>query len=78
MNNRKELGRPGDGDEGVGHDGFSMADCAAAPALYYANLVLPFGGTHENAAAYLRRLEQRPSFARVLEEAQPYFALFPK
>ena len=34
-------------------DAFSMADCAAAPALYYANLVMPFGDTHKNAAAYL-------------------------
>lgn len=57
---------------------FSMADCAAAPALYYANRVLPFGATHENVAAYLDRLHRRPSFARVFEEAQPYLALFPK
>jgi len=58
-------------------DAFSMADCAAAPALFYANLVMPFGDTHENAAAYLARLMDRPSFARVVKEAQPYFALFP-
>lgn len=58
-------------------DEFGMADCAAAPALYYANLVMPFGDTHTRAAAYLRRLTDRPSFARVLEEAQPYFKLFP-
>jgi glutathione S-transferase len=57
---------------------FSMADCAAAPALYYANRVLPFGDTHANVAAYLDRLHRRPSFARVFEEAQPYQALFPK
>lgn len=57
---------------------FSMADCAAAPALYYANRVLPFGATHENVAAYLDRLHKRPSFARVFEEAQPYLKLFPK
>lgn len=57
---------------------FSMADCAAAPALFYANLVMPFGETHQNAAAYLARLRDRPSFARVIKEAQPYFALFPK
>jgi glutathione S-transferase len=56
---------------------FTMADCAAAPALHYANRVVPFGETHANVAAYLRRLEERPSFARVLAEAQPYFALFP-
>ncbi|MGH8501892.1 MAG: glutathione S-transferase family protein [Gammaproteobacteria bacterium] len=59
-------------------DAFSMADCAAAPALFYANLVLPFGDTHKNAAAYLGRLMKRPSFARAVTEAQPYFALFPK
>jgi len=59
-------------------DAFSMADCAAAPALFYANLVTPFGDTHKNAAAYLGRLMKRPSFARVVTEAQPYFALFPK
>ena len=52
-------------------DQFSMADCAAAPALYYANLVMPFADTHKNAAAYLERLMQRPSFARAVEEAEP-------
>ncbi|MDB5976261.1 MAG: glutathione S-transferase family protein [Nevskia sp.] len=59
-------------------ESFSMADCAAAPALYYANRVQPFGDTHPHAAAYLDRLMQRPSFARVLREAQPYFAMFPQ
>ncbi|MBA3731497.1 MAG: glutathione S-transferase family protein, partial [Gammaproteobacteria bacterium] len=59
-------------------DAFSMADCAAAPALFYANLVLPFGDTHRWAAAYLDRLMKRPSFAQVVTEAKPYFALFPK
>ena len=59
-------------------DAFSMADCAAAPAMYYANLVMPFRDTHRNAAAYLGRLMGRPSFARVVEEAKPYSALFPK
>lgn len=59
-------------------DDFSMADCAAAPGLFYANKVMPFGDTHKNAAAYLQRLMARPSYARVLREAQPYFALMPK
>jgi glutathione S-transferase len=58
-------------------DAFSMADCAASPALYYANLVHPLGSGHPNISAYLKRLEARPSFARVLREAQPYFAMFP-
>jgi glutathione S-transferase len=58
-------------------DYFTLADCAAAPALFYANTVLPFGSTEKNLSAYLDRLMARPSFARVLDEAQPYFALFP-
>lgn len=59
-------------------DQFTMADCAAAPALFYADMVVPFRTTHENAAAYLDRLMERPSYARVLKEAQPYFAMIPK
>lgn len=59
-------------------DQFSMADCAAAPALYYANLVLPFAHTHKHAAAYLGRLMQRRSFARAVEEAGPYRHMFPQ
>jgi glutathione S-transferase len=57
-------------------DAFSMADCAAAPALFYANLVLPFGDAHKNMAEYFGRLMERPSFARAVEEAKPYFAMF--
>jgi glutathione S-transferase len=56
---------------------FSMADCAAAPALYYANRVAPFGPSHPRTAAYLERLHARPSFARTFEEAQPYLHHFP-
>lgn len=58
-------------------EGFSMADCAAAPALYYANRVLPFAQTHPATADYLKRLSERPSFARVLQEAAPYLHFFP-
>lgn len=58
-------------------DAFTMADCAAAPALFYADKVLPFARTHKNTAAYFSRLMERPSYARVLKEAQPYFAMFP-
>jgi glutathione S-transferase len=58
-------------------DDFTLADCAAAPALFYANTVVPFAETQKNLAAYLDRLMLRPSFARVLDEAQPYFHLFP-
>jgi glutathione S-transferase len=59
-------------------DAFTMADCAACPALFYANLVLPFGETHKNVAAYFSCLMERPSFARTVKEAKPYFHLFPK
>jgi glutathione S-transferase len=57
---------------------FSMADCAAAPALWYANEVQPFAEKHPDAYAYLQRLIARPSFARVLREAEPYLHLFPR
>jgi glutathione S-transferase len=59
-------------------EAFSLADCAAAPPLFYANEVMPFGDTHPNVAAYLKRLKARPSYARVLKEAEPYFAMFPR
>jgi glutathione S-transferase len=59
-------------------DAFTMADCAAAPALYYANLVEPFGDGHTNVARYFERLMARPSFARAVKEADPYRHLFPK
>jgi glutathione S-transferase len=58
-------------------DDFTMADCAACPALYYADKVMPFGADLPNTAAYLKRLTERPSFARTLKEAEPYFHMFP-
>jgi glutathione S-transferase len=59
-------------------DDFTMADCAAAPALVYGDKVMPLGGDFPNTAAYLKRLTERPSFARVLKEAEPFQAMFPK
>jgi glutathione S-transferase len=59
-------------------DAFSLADCAAAPALFYANEVMSFGDSHANVAAYFVRLKARPPYARVLKEAEPYFAMFPR
>jgi glutathione S-transferase len=56
---------------------FSLADCAAAPALFYADIVEPIPAGHERLKAYLGRLMARPSFARVLKEAGPYFRFFP-
>jgi glutathione S-transferase len=60
-------------------EAFSMADCAAAPALFYVDMaVAPLAGSYPNLAAYLERLKQRPSYARVLEEAQPYMQFVPR
>ena len=56
---------------------FSLADCAAAPALFYADWVHPIGAAHEAVQTYRRRLLARPSFARAVEEARPYRRLFP-
>ena len=55
---------------------FTLADCAALPALFYGDYVVKLAGW-PNLAAYLGRLKGRPSAARVLAEAQPYFQYFP-
>jgi glutathione S-transferase len=57
---------------------FTLADCAAAPALFYANLLMPLRDSHKSVAAYLDRLMERPSFGRAVKEAQPYLAMMPK
>jgi glutathione S-transferase len=57
---------------------FTMADCSGAPPLFYGNRFFgPFRSSHKNAAAYLDRLMARPSYARVLKEAEPYFHMLP-
>lgn len=57
---------------------FSMADCAAAPALFYTNMIVPLAGKYDNVATYLDRLMMRPSYARALKEAGPYLSMVPK
>jgi glutathione S-transferase len=59
-------------------ESFTLADCAAAPALFYADKVAPLVANYPTVAAYLARLKQRPSYARTLQEAEPYFKFFPK
>jgi len=57
---------------------FSMADCAAAPALFYADWVFPISDQYPLLRAYRARLLARPSFARAVDEARyfrPYFPL---
>lgn len=65
------------GREWAAGDGFSLADCSAAPALFYADWAHPIDSALSNVRAYRRRLLERPSFARAVDEARPYRPLFP-
>lgn len=56
---------------------FGLADCAAAPALFYADWVHPIDEAHRELKAYRQRLLARPSFARAVDEARPYRSFFP-
>ena len=58
-------------------DAFSLADCAGAPALFYADWVRPIPEEHGVLRDYRARVLARPSVARAIEEARPYRALFP-
>jgi glutathione S-transferase len=58
-------------------EAFTLADCAAMPAIFYADKVQPLADGFPAVSAYLERLKARPSVARVLTEAEPYFAMFP-
>jgi glutathione S-transferase len=58
-------------------DHFSLADCGAAPFLFYADWTHPIGDAHPNVTAYRQRLLKRPSFARAVDEARPYRKFFP-
>jgi glutathione S-transferase len=57
--------------------GFSMADCAAAPALFYTSTVQSFPSSLTHLQAYFDRLMDRPSVRRVMVEAKPYFQFYP-
>jgi glutathione S-transferase len=56
---------------------FSLADCAAAPALFYADWAHPISHELVDVRAYRARLLARPSYARAVDEARPYRDLFP-
>jgi glutathione S-transferase len=55
-----------------------MADCAAAPALFYADMAVAPIAEFPNLSAYLARVKRRPSYARVLAEAEPYMKYVPR
>ncbi|MGA7810911.1 glutathione S-transferase family protein [Bradyrhizobium sp.] len=59
-------------------EAFSLADCAALPPLFYGNMVEPLGAGCSKVNGYLERLKARPSIARVMREAEPYFQVLPK
>jgi glutathione S-transferase len=61
----------------IAGESFSMADCAAAPALFYTSTLQAFPGGYRNLRAYFDRLMDRPSVKRVIGEAKPYFPLYP-
>jgi len=58
-------------------DHFSLADCGAAPFLFYADWTHPIGDAFTHVTSYRRRLLARPSFARAVDEARPYRTYFP-
>lgn len=58
-------------------DSFTLADCSAAPALWYATRNVPLDGAFPRIAAYLERLNDRPSFKRALKESEPLFHMYP-
>jgi glutathione S-transferase len=58
-------------------DAFTLADAAAAPALFYADWVHPIGEDRTTLKAYRARLLARPSFARCIDDARPYRHFFP-
>ena len=61
----------------AGGGSFSMADCAAAPALFYAATILPFPPGSHTLTGYFERLMERPSVERTIAEARPFFPYFP-
>ncbi|MBM7132259.1 glutathione S-transferase family protein [Dyella mobilis] len=65
------------GREWAAGDRFSLADCGAAPFLFYADWTHRIDPSFHNVIAYRQRLLARPSFARAVDEARPYRPLFP-
>jgi len=67
-----------DHDGWLAGDDFTLADCASAPALHYADVLHPLDrDAHPALAAYFDRVLTRSSVARVIDEARPYRELFP-
>lgn len=65
------------GRDWLAGDAFTLADCAAAPALFYAVTLAPIPGDQPHLAAYFERLVARPSVRRVIAQARPFFQFYP-
>ena len=65
------------GREWAAGDAFSLADCAAAPSLFYADWVHAIGDAYPLLRAYRSRLLAWPAFARAVDEARPFRHYFP-
>src|SRR6266700_866385 len=65
------------GDPWAAGDTFTLADCAAAPSLFYADWVEPIGDARPRLAAYRARLLAHPAVARCVDEGRPYRHFFP-
>src|SRR5438128_2295540 len=55
---------------------FTLADCGGAPALFYANRIVPLAGW-PNLSAYFERLQARPAYARAFDESKPFLDWVP-
>lgn len=77
QNSYAMIEREMDGKTWAMGDDYGLVDCAASPALFYANCIVPIDGGTPNLTAYFARLMARPSYARALKEAEPYFHMVP-
>jgi glutathione S-transferase len=66
-----------EGDAWIAGENFTLADCAAAPSLFYADWAHEIAPAHTKLRAYRARLLGRPSVVRAIEEARPYRKYFP-
>lgn len=67
------------GHEFLAGEAFTIAECAAAPGLFYALAIHPWddGGAHPRLMRYYRALARRPSIAKLIDDARAYRHLFP-
>jgi glutathione S-transferase len=71
------LDRHFEGRTWAARSAFSLADCAAAPALFYAVTYVPMASQHQHLTAYFDRLMDRASVQRAIDSARPFFKFYP-